>query len=73
VIDTALSCGHLEMLQWLHEVTGPWSEGTSYQLMLKAGFYNNLSAVKWLRDQGVQWPTQLYGAVAYGSLSHNVC
>jgi hypothetical protein len=50
----------LEHTKQLFAVTAPWPADKLTILMQHAALYDNLDTIKWLHEQGTEWPTRFY-------------
>ena len=60
VCTGATRSGHVDLLQWLQQNTTAWSDGFKDALLCLACWSDQLTAAKWLRQQGAQWPVRFY-------------
>jgi hypothetical protein len=57
IAEDALDRSDLEHMKQLRAVTGPWAVHLLSAKLWYAGVENELDIVKWLREQGAEWPT----------------
>jgi hypothetical protein len=65
--------GNVDTLIWLQEVTAPWSAALRSEMLFDAGWENRLATVKWLRQQGADWPSSFFDTAAVGGHERKVC
>jgi hypothetical protein len=53
--------GDVDMLAWLQQVTRSWSRSRKREMLFAAGWSKTMSAAKWLRQQGADWPSSFTG------------
>jgi hypothetical protein len=59
-IDECAFRADLEHLKQLYEIFGPWSANLLKSLWCCAAASNKLDTIKWLREQGAQWPKSFF-------------
>jgi hypothetical protein len=55
----AARCGSVDIMLYMQQQGVQWSDQLLTQMLNTAGAFRHLSAVKWLRQQGAQWPPVL--------------
>jgi hypothetical protein len=73
ICRTAACTGNVDMLIWLQQVTAPWSSSRKRKMLFEAGQCNHMSAVKWLRQQGAEWPFSFTAAAEIDYEQTQVC
>jgi hypothetical protein len=73
VLSNAAASGSVELLAWLHSVTAPWSDATKVDLLDEAAVYDQLDAVKWLKETAkAPWPDDMHAASIIKNASYLV-
>jgi hypothetical protein len=51
----------MNVLLWLHSNSErPWTDDEKNRILSAAGQGSDLTAAKWLRDSGAEWPNRFY-------------